>query len=778
MAGPLQGIKVLDVSQLGVGPFAGTLLGQLGAEVIKIEEPKGDPIKNLLPWMNGVATYYTAVNLNKKDIALDLKNPEDLKIALQLAERTDVFLENFRPGVMDRLGLGYEALKKINPRIVYCSSSGYGSRGPRRNEGSADGYARSFTGFDSFNGPPGETSEKFRNHGHIDHTSSTFIVQAILGGLMARERYGVGQKVETSMMQATMTYQTSRIAEYFATGDTPKPMGSATANLVPHQAFKTNDGFIAVGVNTQQEWERLCEALGMPGLAQDLRFIDNASRVINRESLVALLEREFAGRTTQEWLALLERRGVPCGPFLTFNDLWNSPQVQANEMLAEVEHPWGKVKVGGTPWKFSKTPSVILPAPAMDQHREEIVQSTRELPAAISHKDAPLKKLDTPLAGIVVVELTQGIAGPFAAMQLGDLGAEVIKVEPPQGDWSRRVGPPFQDGEGPLFLALNRNKEGMVLDTSTAEGMDTLKKLIAQADVFITDLLPRDAEALKLTYEELTRLNPRLVHCSVTYFGDKGPLRNKPGGEVVLQGMSDVWRYLGVLGQPPLRLGADAASMAAGIFAFQGTVAALVCRERQGIGQKVEVSHLGSMLALETQLNAAQSHPSLTGGWHLSAPTDPPPHSPMAKDLPIHFGFNNRAQGGWDAFCKALGIPEEVAKDPRFTEGLGRTLNEEALRPILEHYFKDKTAAELKKIIEECEGIGVICNNYETLFQDPQVIAMEMLRELEHPRLGKIKTIGLPWNLEKTPGSLRLPPPTLGQHTQEILSRLAVLRRP
>jgi len=258
MVGPLAGIRVLDVCQLAVGPWATALLGQLGAEVIKVEEPKGDPIRTLQPYMNGVGTYYTAVNLNKKNIALDLKDPAGLQVARDLAERSDVFVQNFRPGVMERLGLGYAALRATNPGIIYCSASGYGLRGPRSTEGCTDGYVRSFTGFDSINGPPNGRPERFRNRGHIDHISSAVVLQAILAALYARERLGAGQQVDVSMMQATMLYQTSRIAEYFATGTGPKPMGSATTNLVPHQAFPARDGYIAVGCNMQAEWQALC----------------------------------------------------------------------------------------------------------------------------------------------------------------------------------------------------------------------------------------------------------------------------------------------------------------------------------------------------------------------------------------------------------------------------------------------------------------------------------------------------------------------------------------
>jgi crotonobetainyl-CoA:carnitine CoA-transferase CaiB-like acyl-CoA transferase len=210
-----------------------------------------------------------------------------------------------------------------------------------------------------------------------------------------------------------------------------------------------------------------------------------------------------------------------------------------------------------------------------------------------------------------------------------------------------------------------------------------------------------------------------------------------------------------------------------GIFALQGVLAALTAIEGGGTGQKVEVSMLGALLALETQLNAAQSNASLEGGWHLSAPTDAPIHPARAKDLAIDFGFNARSGDGWDRFCRTLNIPDEIAQDPRFNTGLARTLNWDAFVDAFEPYVSQKTAAELKQLVEEYGGISVIYNTYKTLFQDPQVEALEMLRDIEHPALGTIKTLGLPWNLAKTPGSLRAYAPELGQHTEEVLAGLA-----
>ena len=768
MAGPLSGLRVMDVCQLAVGPWGASLLGQLGAEVIKIEVPDGDPIRNLLPHMEGVGTYYTSVNVSKKNIALDLKNPRHLEIALKIAERSDAFVENFRPGVMERLGLGYEAVSALNPDIVYCSSSGYGARGPRRREGSADGYARSFTGFDSINGPEGARPENFRSKGHIDHTCSAFVTQTLLAGLCARERFGIAQFIETSMMQATTVYQTSRIAEHFAGGH-PAPMGSATTNLVPHQAFRTADAYIAVGVNTQEQWRRLCAALDLHGLAEDPRFADNAARVEHRAELVAVLEQAFEGRSSADSLATLEAHGVPCGPFLTFADLWASEHVQANEQIVERDHPWGAVKLGGAPWRFSATPASVVRAPGIDEHRAEVLAL---IEAEAPRRDGPRadpQPAAAPLDGVTVVELAQGIGAPFAAMQLGDLGADVIKVEPPGGDWTRTIGPPFVGEEGPVFLSLNRNKRGVVLDVEDAAERAALDGLIAGADVLVTDLAPAEAERLGLRYEDLAAANPELIHCNVTPFGERGPLRDKPGGEIVLQAMGDIWRYLGALDEPPLRLGADASAMAAGIFATQGVMAAVIHRARGGSGQKVEVSELGALLAIETQLNAAQSNDSLSGGWHLSAPTDPPEYELSARDLAVNFGFV-RDQSGWAVLCERLGVPEEVASDPRWATTLDRTLNGQALIETFEPYTSRHSAADLQTMIEECGGIAVICNDYQSLFEDPQMREYEMVLQVEHPTLGPITTLGLPWGLPKTPASVRRPPPLLGEHNEAVLA--------
>jgi len=511
----------------------------------------------------------------------------------------------------------------------------------------------------------------------------------------------------------------------------------------------------------------------MPGLVLDPRFADNAARVINRNALIEILQGVFVQRTTAEWQLLLEPLRVPCGPFLTFQELSSHEQIRANEMVVEVEHAWGRVKVPGVPWRFSATPAAIAPAPDKDEHRADVLEIARQ-ELSPRRANAHETSVGGPLAGLVVVELAQGLAAPLAAMQLGDLGAEVIKVEPPAGDWSRQLGPPFMDAhdghrpESPVFLSLNRNKRSVVLDRDDDADRLVLRDLIGRADIFITDLLPNEATVRGLGFEAVADGDPELIYCSVTPYGERGPLANSPSGEIVLQAMGDIWRYLGVLGQPPLRLGADAAAMAGGIFAVHGVLAALMHRERGNGGQKVEVSQLGALLALQTQLIAAQSDASLSGGWHLSAPTEPPEYAVKTKDLPIDFGFNGRAAGGWERYCRAIGLPERYLHDPRFATGFDRTINRDALVPLLEPLLAGKTAVEVRELVEGFGGLAVVGNTYETLFEDPQVQAMEMLAEIEHPTLGCIRTLGLPWGLEKSPGAIRLHPPMLGQHTDAL----------
>ena len=379
--------------------------------------------------------------------------------------------------------------------------------------------------------------------------------------------------------------------------------------------------------------------------------------------------------------------------------------------------------------------------------------------------------------GLRVLDVSQGVPGALCAMQMGDLGADVIKLEPLQGDWLRQIGP-FVKGESALFLQLNRNKRGVAVDLKKPEGVGIALKLVSAADVLVEAYRPGVMDNLGLGYEALERLNPRLIYCSVSGLGSKGRLAELPGSEIVVQGIMGYYRRFGVLGESPVRAGADLASIGAGIDALQGVAASLYWREKAGRGQKVDVSLLGSLSSVSNLMYTYESNPmdGWTGDTHLAAYTDPPNYGYETKDIPMDFTFQ-RDEEAWGKFLKAMGL-ERLAGDPRFSDQRKRGQNKETLKPILEEVLRTRTYEELRRLIQdELGGTIVPMHNYDSLFAHEQVKAMDIVKEMDHPTVGKFKTLNVPWDFQDTPATLRLPPPLLGQHTDEVLSELGLSQR-
>lgn len=364
MPGPLTGLRVVDVSIMAAGPWIGSLLGELGAEVIKVEPPAGDGTRWVEPLQRGMGTNYMCLNVNKRGIVLDFKKPEDRNTALDLVETADIFVQNFRGGVIDRLGLGYAAVCARNPRIVYCSVSGFGETGPLAKEACADFIMQAYSGFARLNGRPGEALEAFRFTGFIDLTTSIVATEGILAALYERESTGAGQKVEVSMLQSALEMQFTRMAELLGSGLSPQPLGSASPGLAPDRAYAALDGEIFVTVQTPAEWRGFCAALGAPELALDSRFATNPARVAARAALDAVVEPLIAKRPMIWWMRSFERHAVPCALAQNFEQLRYHAQVRDNGMIAELQTAdWGCVTVGGLPWRFARTPGAVGPPP-------------------------------------------------------------------------------------------------------------------------------------------------------------------------------------------------------------------------------------------------------------------------------------------------------------------------------------------------------------------------------------------------------------------------------
>jgi crotonobetainyl-CoA:carnitine CoA-transferase CaiB-like acyl-CoA transferase len=372
----LEDIKVLDLSRTLAGPFCTMLLGDMGADIIKVEQPgKGDETRKFTPptW-DGVSSYYLASNRNKRSIAIDLKSEEGREIIYNLAKESDIFVENFRTGALDKLGLGYEQMKEINPRLIYCSISGFGRTGPEKNRAGYDLLLQGYGGLMSITGDPDGAPVKVGTS-IVDLTAGMFAVYGILTAIIAREKTGKGQFIDVSLLDGQVTLLNYLATSYFATGKPAGRMGSAHPSIVPYQAFPARDMNIILAVPNNGLWEKCCLAMGWEDLLEDPRFITNDDRVAHRTTLVDIISKRLAKLDSREIFERLDAVGVPCGPIHTIDQVLNHPHVRAREMILEVEHPIVKnLKMAGFPIKLSETPaSVRRHPPLLGEHTDEIL---------------------------------------------------------------------------------------------------------------------------------------------------------------------------------------------------------------------------------------------------------------------------------------------------------------------------------------------------------------------------------------------------------------------
>ena len=376
-APPLEGVKVLDLTQIMAGPYCAMTLGDMGADVVKVEKPNGgdDARRMGPPFIEGESAAFLGINRNKRSIVADMRTDGGREIVQELARRSDILIQNFRPGSLERMGLGYEQVREINPAIIYCTISGFGATGPYARRGGFDLVAQGMSGLMSVTGHPGAPPTKI-GAPVCDLNAGMFATIGILTAYVNRLRTGTGQHVDTSLLEGGIAYTFWESAMYFATGEPPGPMGSAHRLTAPYQAFETADGYINVGAANQANWERLCAAIGRDDLASDPRFARPRDRMENLGALVSTLEETFARETTGHWLTALEAAGVPAGPIYTLDEVYADPQVRARDMVVETEHPTaGRVRNIGIPVKLSETPGAFRrPAPALGEHTDEVLR--------------------------------------------------------------------------------------------------------------------------------------------------------------------------------------------------------------------------------------------------------------------------------------------------------------------------------------------------------------------------------------------------------------------
>ncbi len=380
---PLEDVRVLDVSRALAGPYCCMMLGDLGADVIKVEIPgRGDESRQWGPPFvgkpyaiyPGESAYFMAINRNKRGITVNLKSTEGQEIIKRLAGESDVLVENYRTGTLEKMGLGYEDLHALNPRLIYCSISGYGRSGPYAARPGYDFVIQAEGGIMGVTGP--EEGPPYRvGISIVDLTTGMFASTGILAALHLREISGKGQLIDISLLDTSVALLANVASNYLVGEVEPRRMGNAHFNIAPYEVFRARDRWFTLGAANPRQWEMLCEVIGEPGLKTDPRFLTNQDRVAHRADLAEILNRAFAKRDAQEWLEKLQEADIPSGPINTIPDVFNHPQAAEREFKVEIEHPTaGPVSLPGFPYKMSQSPAKLhRPPPLLGEHTEEVL---------------------------------------------------------------------------------------------------------------------------------------------------------------------------------------------------------------------------------------------------------------------------------------------------------------------------------------------------------------------------------------------------------------------
>lgn len=733
--GPLSGIKVLSIGTSIVGPWAATLLGYLGAEVIKVEPPKGEFLRMLYPHQNKLSTAYSSTNLNQKSAGLNTKEEEGMSAMLNLASQADILIENFRPGVADRIGLGYETLHAKNANLVFGSSSGYGDEGPMKNLAALEPHLQAFSGMSGVTGHRDGDGQLIR-FTHLDPTGAVFFCGLLMLGLIERERFGHACWVKTSHLANAIANMNNKVSEVLLANGQVEPLGSGSSTSAPNHCYLCQDNrYIAVSCENQKQWESFCSATGLEELLEDDRFIKNIDRIAHRDELDEILKNHFQEKPSRWWSLSLTKAGVPNSFDLAFDDLIYHQQIIENDFLVEVdaEHT-GPFYVGGLPWNLSVTPAEIdkkIPLPGGST--EEVISKgfeSNQKPIAEQKSDQP----EYPLQGIKVLDVTQGYAGPYLTFMLAEAGAEVVKIEPTGGDWSKELSPQTKKGVSALYQSFNRNKEIIELDLSTDEGIKEFENQLSNTDILIEEWAPDSDESKRYDYSILKESNPSLIHLSLSAFGHRGPMRNQPGSDLTIQAMCGYLRTLGDVGEEPIRVGADVVSTCTAAMSLIALLSALYHQIQTGKGQKINSSMLGTMMAIKTLQWSGFSDPDSWEGNFCKNETDGSNYGQRTKDGSI-FATPSPAlvEDKFYEMITEFGMLDEFKQDDELVQNwwnsFGVGTKASYARPLWDKYLTEMTSEEVLDIFNRYEVWAVEFSEIEKLKDHPQIEYLGMFEK-------------------------------------------------
>lgn len=780
----LEGVKVLELGNMVSAAYATKLMADLGAEVVKIEEPTGDVSRQRGPFPGGVVDpeksgLFLYLNTNKRGVTLD---PSQQKEELtRLIAWADILVHNYPPVRMAELGIDYDAFRRINPSLVMCSVTPFGLTGPYKdykayelNLTNGGGWAWLSPGAsDQPDQPPLKAAGQ-----QADFQGALCAATVSLAAYYRALVTGVGEHIDLSVQSYTASFLEQNFVHYTYAGRIASRLGRR--QLYPWGIFQCRDGLIFLLNVEEDQWQRLVELMGNPEWASWEIFQNQINRSKNYDALKIYLEEWLQEWNVEDLWRTGQARRICLAPVFTMSQMAKQEQLHARSFFVDVIHPRaGKLTHLGAPYRLAEQWWKIRhPAPLLGEHNSEVLSSqfpvlSSQPPASSTQHLTPSTRL--PLAGVRVADFTWVWAGPYCTMHLAHLGAEVIKIES-QGrmDITRRL-PLYPKGmkggvnRSGLFNQWSLGKKSLLLNFEKPEGLELVKELIKKCDVVVDNFATGVMERLGLNYEELKKIKPDIIAASITGYGHTGPQKDYMGYGPAMAPLTGMSSMTGYAGGPPEEIGLSLGDPNGGINAATAICAALITRQRTGQGQCIDVSMWEAMTALVPE------------GWMEYAMNGA--EVPRDGNRDIWMAPHNcfRCQGEdewatiacgseeeWQALSQAIGQPQ-LATDSRFRTAKDRKANERELEQLLTAWTVQRDKWDVTQILQVAGVAAFPSMNSKDLTEDPHLNERGFFAKLPHPEVGEKIHTGIPWILTNATNGVRSPAPLLGQHTDEIM---------
>ena len=766
---PLDGIVVVDFTRIMAGPFCTQMMGDLGARVIRVEgidEATIDTTRVTPPIVDGLSQTFAALNRNKESLSLDLSTNESREIIRKLIARADVVIENFKPGTSRKFGLNWEIVKAVNPKVVLCSISGYGRASTMADVPAYDLVIQAASGAMQLTGELGRPPIKM-GVPVADIETGVAASIAILASLRRRDATGLGSYVDMSMLDVSLSLLSYMGPMYLSLGIIPQRVASGHPTIYPYNAFETTDGYIIVAPFTQHFWRNFCRVLRRADLIEDKRYADFTARMANRDALHEILSGIMKTRGRHQWLAILEKGDVPCALVHSVGEALDLPHTRARGMVAHFSDGKSAIPVIGTPFRFAYsdgsafTPDYRHP-PAVGEQTSEILKwLSREVPTS-SPLQYPSDMQAPPLAGLKVLDLTRMAAGPFCTQLLADLGADVIKIESEGAGDATRGNIPKVEGYSTYFLSVNRGKRSIAIDLKSAEGRRVVLDLARDADVLVENFRAGVMDRLSLSFQDLKLVNPNIVYCSISGFGQTGPLKNKISFDLVTQSMAGYVDSTGEPGRPPSRLGLPIGDLAGSYAAAFAILAALRHRDRTGLGAHIDLAlHdvlVSQLVYLGQTYLATGLSPERIGSGH---PNVVPYRVYETADGHMVVAAYNQAL--WQKLIAALGL-KHLADDSRYATREARVANRELVDNTLEAALKASPTGDWLRILGEVGVPAAKVNSVGEALDSEVAKSRGIIIDVPLPNGFAARSIASPFHINGSIVVSPMGPPECGQH--------------